>query len=122
MATSVALAYLFSYSSARIADDSDLWTPSSKDWYSSTAQIGIKNGVPYSNDPVMKRFIEAPVALEGRVENYMSKTNVQRVDEIIGGELGWDYLFPLRNDLYTYTGFLEAVAKFPKFCDDGIGP
>ena len=50
MACQAALAYLFSYSSARITDTSDLWTGSGKDWYDNSAKIGVKNGVPYSKD------------------------------------------------------------------------
>ena len=27
-------------------------------------------------------------------------------------------MFPYKNDLYTYTSFLQAVAKFPAFCGE----
>ena len=27
-------------------------------------------------------------------------------------------LFPKKKDVYTYAGFLQAVAKFPKFCSE----
>jgi hypothetical protein len=83
LACQAALAYLFNYASARIADDSDLWTPSHKDWYDSTAKVGVENGVPYSLDADMQRFIDAPVALEGDVSDYMTKTNVQRVQRVL---------------------------------------
>jgi hypothetical protein len=28
----------------------------------------------------------------------------------------WEYIFPLRNAVYTYEEFLKAVAKFPAVC------
>ncbi len=41
--------------------------------------------------------------------------NVRRVESIVN-EAMWNYLFPLRNEMYTYTRFLQAIAKFPAFC------
>ena len=117
MACQAALAYLFSYSSARITDTSDLWTGSGKDWYDNSAKIGVRNGVPYSKDDDMQRLIVAPIAVEGKVEDFMQKTNVKRVERVLG-KTGFEHLFPLRNKLYTYEGFLQAVGKFPKFCDE----
>ena len=117
MACQAALACMFSYSKARIVDDSDLWTGSDKNWYDLDHEIGVKNGVPYSNDPAVKRFIEAPLAVEGEVTDYMNKENVQRVDRVLG-ETRYNYLFPLRNELYTYDGFLRAVGKWPHFCNE----
>lgn len=41
--------------------------------------------------------------------------NVLRVESILS-EQQWNYFFPVRNEAYTYTRFLQAVAKFPAFC------
>jgi chitodextrinase len=43
--------------------------------------------------------------------------NVKRVERILAAGQ-WDYLFPLRNPSYTYTGLLQAVAKFSGVCAD----
>ncbi|ERP38971.1 glycoside hydrolase family 19 protein [Chitinivibrio alkaliphilus] len=50
----------------------------------------------------------------GRTDN---PANVRRVEEIVTPEI-WEYVFPRRADEYTYTGFLQAVGKFPAFCGD----
>lgn len=42
--------------------------------------------------------------------------NVKRVEGLLSQQK-FDYYFPVRNSSYTYTGFLQAVAKFPGFCD-----
>ncbi|RJG40038.1 chitin-binding protein [Motilimonas pumila] len=47
--------------------------------------------------------------------NAMNPENVLRVEGILS-EQQWDYFFPLRNEAYTYKRFLQAVAKFPAFC------
>jgi chitodextrinase len=33
-------------------------------------------------------------------------------------EASFNYLFELKNDIYTYSGFLQAVGKFPNFCNE----
>ncbi|GLS04577.1 hypothetical protein GCM10007860_17240 [Chitiniphilus shinanonensis] len=43
--------------------------------------------------------------------------NVKRVEGILSAAQ-WEYLFPRRDASYTYTRFLQAVAKFPAICDD----
>lgn len=30
----------------------------------------------------------------------------------------YEFLFPMRNDLYTYEGFIRAIGKFPAFCGE----
>lgn len=50
----------------------------------------------------------------GRAAN---PVNVRRVERILGGA-SWDYLFARRDVSYSYTRFLQAVAKFPAFCGD----
>ena len=32
----------------------------------------------------------------------------------------FEFLFPIRNEVYTYEAFLNAVGKFPKFCGEAI--
>eukprot|EP01067_Filipodium_phascolosomae_P004638 Filipodium_phascolosomae@DN2793_c2_g1_i2.p1 len=41
--------------------------------------------------------------------------NVKTVEAIISDEK-FEFLFPWRHDAYTYTGFLQAIGKFPGFC------
>lgn len=41
--------------------------------------------------------------------------NVKRVERILP-EAKWNELFPLRNPSYTYTGLLQAIAKFSGVC------
>ncbi|MCV2358192.1 PKD domain-containing protein [Paucibacter sp. TC2R-5] len=43
--------------------------------------------------------------------------NVKRVERILPASQ-WEYLFPLRNPSYTYTGLLQAIAKFSGVCAD----
>jgi hypothetical protein len=47
----------------------------------------------------------------------MDFENVQRVAAILP-ESKYDEVFPMKNDLYQYQGFLRAIAKFPKFCGE----
>lgn len=48
--------------------------------------------------------------------------NVQNVKVFIPDEATWEEMFPKRNDLYDYTSFMRAVAKYPKFCGEGNCP
>jgi hypothetical protein len=73
LAAHVAVGFMFSYSKARIVENG-LWT--GKDWYDPSSKIGVENGIPYSNDEDVDRFIEAPVALEGSVPDYETFSNV----------------------------------------------
>lgn len=43
--------------------------------------------------------------------------NVKRVERILSAA-DWQALFPLRDASYSYTRFLQAIAKFPAVCDD----
>lgn len=46
-----------------------LWT--GHDWYDSTNKIGVKNGVPYSDDSAKQRELTAPLSLDGSInDNY----------------------------------------------------
>ncbi|MBB3228763.1 chitodextrinase [Luteibacter sp. Sphag1AF] len=44
-------------------------------------------------------------------------SNVRRVEGILP-ESEFEFLFPYRDPAYRYTGFLQAVAKYPAFCGD----
>lgn len=59
----------------------------------------------------------SPLALEGDVPDYQEKANVKRVERVLG-DTGFEHLFPLRNEIYTYEGFLRAVGKWPAFCGE----
>lgn len=49
--------------------------------------------------------------------------NVQRAARIVTRAAFETVLFPVRDAIYTYEGFLQAIAKFPAFCgDDETGP
>merc|ERR1712044_14299 len=47
----------------------------------------------------------------------MERTNVQRAMSVLS-EADWETLFPSRLEIYTYDNFLQAMAKYPRFCDD----
>ena len=95
------------------------WT--GKDWYDYESNIGVENGVPYSDDPDMQNVLTAPLSLDGPLDAYLDMKNVQLVQSIFS-ESDWDVAFSYRNPIYTYDNFLKAVAKFPKFCNDNNIP
>ena len=110
-----ALALLSSIANAAIAENG-LWT--GHDYYDKTNKIGVKNGVPYSNDADVKRRLTSPLTVDGSVKlDYKTKENVKTVMKFMDSEK-WDTAFPLANDIYTYDNFLMAVAKFPSFCNE----
>jgi hypothetical protein len=49
--------------------------------------------------------------------DYAAKPNAVRVKSILS-EYKFDELFPNKNALYTYDGFIKAVAKYPMFCGE----
>ncbi|MEZ9322957.1 glycoside hydrolase family 19 protein [Vibrio sp. 10N.286.51.E5] len=57
---------------------------------------------------------EVVLVSSGRQDN---PENVKRVERIIGGDNGWEAIFPMRNAAYSYDNFLKSVAKFPGFCE-----
>ena len=73
--------------------------------------------MPYSDDAVVSRRINAPMATDGAVLDYMSFPNVQRVHTLFP-EADFDFVVPERNALYTYQGLLRAIGKFPAFCSE----
>ena len=54
------------------------------------------------------------VDLENIENNY---PNVQRVKGLVSREM-WDYIFPVRNEVYNYEEFLKAIGKFPALCNE----
>jgi len=73
MATQVAVLSIFSYTNAKIKENG-LWTDN--DWYDDVLKVGVKNGVPYSEDEAEMRRLDAPMATEGEVPDYMGFPNV----------------------------------------------
>lgn len=49
--------------------------------------------------------------------NANNPANVKRVEALIP-QSKWNYYFSVAHPSYTYTRFLQAVAKFPAFCGD----
>jgi predicted nucleotide-binding protein (sugar kinase/HSP70/actin superfamily) len=114
MTAQAVLLGLLSQTNARIRS-SGIWDD--VDWYDNAAKVGVVDGEPYSNDTDVNRRIISAIATEGDVLNYMEFDNVQRVADILP-ETKYNDLFPMKNALYTYQGFLRAIAKFPKFCGE----
>ncbi len=71
--------------------------------------------------PMMEKVKESIRTLDNEsVERIMplaetNPENVKRVERIVTGN-DWEYLFPKRAVEYTYRNFLQAVGKFPAFC------
>ena len=105
---------LVTQASAGIVENG-LWTGG--DFYKEDKKIGVRNGVPYSNDSETTRRINAAMTVDGDVLDYKNKPNVKRVMDLVD-EDEWDELFPIRKPLYEYEGFLRAVAKFEAFCGE----
>ena len=81
-------------------------------------ELGVSNGIPYSNNPAVDRRIKAPLTIDGSVDDtYETYVNVQRVMSLFT-EDDWATGFPQSDPIYTYTNFLKAVAKFPSFCGE----
>lgn len=77
LAHASAISILILQASAAIVQDG-IWTGS--DWYDGVTNIGVMNGVPYSNDAKVLRRITAPKTLDGDITDiYLTLTNVQRV-------------------------------------------
>ena len=73
----VAAALVAQIASAAIVEDG-LWT--GNDWYDSVSNIGVQNGVPFSNDAFVQRRITAPFSIDGPIDDfYLETENVMRV-------------------------------------------
>lgn len=92
-----------------------LWTGA--DYYNDEYKIGVTNGVPYSNDQETTRRIESAMAVDGDALDYLEKDNVKRIIRLVDAD-DWEYIFPHRNELYEYEGFLHAAGKFEAFCGE----
>ena len=108
------IAAAFLKSNSKIVDDG-LWT--GHDYYMNDMKLGVKDGIPYSNDNETKRRINSSMAVDGDASDYKSKDNVKRVMRVMN-EDSWNELFSLRDSLYTYDGFLHAAGKYEAFCGE----
>jgi hypothetical protein len=54
---------------------------------------------------------------ESEMTDYGTNANAERV-KLILTESKFNELFPSRDSLYTYDGFIKAVAKYPMFCGE----
>ena len=68
------------------------------------------------NETTQKR-INAPKPVDGALGDYKQQANVKLLESFFS-EDNFNYLFPKRNDIYTYDSFVKAVAKFPYFCGE----
>ena len=55
--------------------------------------------------------------LLGKLSDFMDKENVIRASAIVS-DSDWSDIFPNAASIYTYDNFLQAMAKFPKFCGE----
>ena len=100
---------------AAIVEDGP-WT--GKDWYDESLQIGVANGVPYSNDPAVQHMLTAPLTVDGSIDDtYLESSNVQTIQAVLN-EDDWAVGFPIADPAYSYDNFLRAAAKFPSFCNE----
>ena len=72
-----ALALMSHYAEAAIKKDG-IWT--GNDWYDDKTKIGVRNGVPYSNDTIVNHRITAPLSVDGSIDDdYLTRENVIRI-------------------------------------------
>jgi len=68
----------------------------------------------------------SPQPIDGTPEHipggWENAPNVLNIKEFIPDAAAWEETFPKRDDLYDYTSFLRAAAKFPAFCGEGNCP
>ena len=104
-----------------IAYEDGVWT--GQDWYDEDEGLGVKNGVPYGQDPETQRRINSATLQSGPDVQNEDKENVRMIMEVFGEE-DFEHLFPLHDKLYTYEAFTVAAGLFPKFCgetDESLG-
>jgi len=79
--------------------------------------------VAFSEDAEVQRRITAPWTIDGSPDGipggWENTVNVTNIKALIPDEAAWEAMFPVRHDLYDYTSFLRAAAKYPKFCGEG---
>jgi hypothetical protein len=84
MAYASAMALLSLSAEAAIVEDG-LWTDN--DWYMDKYKMGVKNGVPYSNDPMVQRRLTAPLSFDGDIDDiYEDFPNVQRIKSLFSAQ------------------------------------
>lgn len=85
---------------------------SGHDWYNEDEGVGVKNGLPYGQDPETQRRVDSATLQSGpRVAN-KEKKNVRMLMEVFGEE-DFEHLFPVHDKLYTYEAFIVAAGLFP---------
>lgn len=62
----VASAFLLAFHVEAAITEDGLWT--GNDWYDDQAQVGVKNGMPYSNTKEVTQRIEAPLTVDGSID------------------------------------------------------
>ena len=97
------------------AYDDGVW--SGHDWFDEDEGVGVKNGVPYGQDPEAERRIGSATLQSGPGVQNEDKENVRRIMEVFGEE-DFEHLFPLHDKLYTYEAFVVAAGLFPQFCGE----
>ena len=91
------------------------WT--GHDWEDTNAGIRVVNGVPEGITGEAQIRINAPKPIDGALGDYESQANVQLLGSFFTEET-FEHFFPMRNPVYTYEGFVQAVGKFPYFCGE----
>lgn len=91
-------------------------------WTETKMGFTVKDGIVTPTSPSLIRFFNSARTLAGTpvIDNSNpanNPANVQRVMRLFK-QSDWDYLFPLADKVYTYQTFLQAVAKFPAFCNE----
>merc|ERR1712061_574117 len=88
--------------------------------------IEVSNGIVTGTGD-KARMIESAKMRSGDMSDYETQANVIMVDGFIT-QTKWDEYFPsikhtniCTGSKYNRTGFLKAVAKFPKFCGENGG-
>jgi len=80
--------------------------------------MGVKNGVPYSKNSDIERWLEAAWTIDGVVDDYMSTPHINRIKKIFP-KTSWESQFTeIDSKFFTYETFLQSVAEFPAFCNE----
>ena len=91
-----------------------IWTD--HDW--NNGEVGVTNGLPFGVSTDTARKIQSPQVYLGQMAStYSDQANAILVGGIFTEDI-FKAQFPLHKSTYTYKSFLQAVAKFPKFCNE----
>jgi hypothetical protein len=97
-----------------------LWT--GHDWVSTAYSLKVTNGAVMGTSNAILRLIAAATPLPcNRAVDFNTASNnpdnVKRVMRLLtSGQ--WTYLFPVAKTPYTYEAFIQAVERFPMFCNE----